>query len=314
MRLVLAKIPALFAPRRVPRWRWGLWFALAVAALATGFSIRERMGRYSLAAAPEAAIDGRIGGGTLVIAGGGELPNQIRQKFVELAGGAKARIVVLPAVRTSDELERNYVESWKTFGVNQVRVLRTTDRAEAERNEFSAALEDADGVWIGGGSQTSLVNWYGGTPVERRIKRLLDRGGVVGGTSAGAAVMSGLMIAGGRDGRTLSQGFGLWPDVVIDQHFLKRNRWRRLQYALSTRPELTGLGIDEDTALVVERKTGRFVVLGKSYVTICVPEDGARPARVEFLKAGDLTTLAELRAGVELGPSPTEFDAFLLGE
>lgn len=303
-----------FLRRRVPLWRWAVWGLCALAALVAAFAVRGRMERFVVAAAPEAAIDGRTSGGTLVIAGGGELPNQIHQKFVELAGGPKSRIVVVPAVSVDESLATRYVESWKAFGAGDVRVLHTTSRTEADDSAFSVTLETATAVWIGGGSQSSLTAWYGGTLVERRIRQVLDRGGVVGGTSAGAAVMSEVMIAGGRDGSALARGFGLWPGVVIDQHFLRRNRWGRLQQVLSLRPELTGIGIDEETALVVERGRGRFLVLGKSYAVVCMPQTDSQRGRIEFLKSGDLVDLVSLREGTELGLNPTELESLLMGE
>jgi cyanophycinase len=303
-----------FWRRRVPRWRWALWSICGIAALVAAFAIRDRMGRFAAASTPEDLITGKVAGGTLVIAGGGELPLQIQQKFVELAGAQKARIVIIPAVKVDEPLREHYLAAWKAMQPADVQVLHTTDRAEADSPEFSAMLEEATGVWIGGGSQTSLVTWYGGTLVEKRIRALLDRNGIVGGTSAGAAIMSERMIAGGRDGRNLSRGFGLWPGVVVDQHFMRRNRWARLYQAIAAGEPLTGIGIDEETAIIVERGTGKFVVLGKSYVMATVVASDSQPIRIEIMKSGDMAILSDLQEGRPLGPNPTDFDSLLIGE
>ncbi|MCC7421757.1 MAG: cyanophycinase [Planctomycetaceae bacterium] len=303
-----------FWRRRVPRWRWAVWSILGIVALVSAFTIRDRMSRFAAASTPEDLINGKVSGGTLVIAGGGELPMQVQQKFVELAGAQKARIVVIPAVKLDESLREHYLAAWKAMQPADVQVLHTTDRAEADDPAFSAVLDEATGVWIGGGSQTSLVTWYGRTLVEKRIRAVLERNGVVGGTSAGAAIMSERMIAGGRDGRNLSRGFGLWPGVVVDQHFMRRNRWARLYQAIASGEPLTGIGIDEETAIIVERGTGKFVVLGKSYVMAMVAAIDSQPIRIEILKSGDMAHLSDLKEGRPLGPSPTDFDSLLIGE
>ena len=124
---------------------------------------------------------------------------------------------------------------------------------------------------------------------------MLDRGGVIGGTSAGAAVMTRVMIASGRTEAVLSRGFDLLPGAVVDQHFLKRNRARRLLGVVASHRDLIGFGIDEGTTLVVSPRTGRLRVLGDSYVLACTADGATGGARFEFLKAGDETDLGGLR-------------------
>ena len=150
-----------------------------------------------------------------------------------------------------------------------------------------------------------LTRAYLGTEVERQLKSLLTRGGVLAGTSAGAAVMSGVMIAGGvapkrtsRKSSTSSQG------AVIDQHFLKRNRLPRLIGVLSTHPNLVGLGIDEQTALVVDVQEHHLSVIGDSYVVACVPDSQHNSVSVKFLKSGDQTAFSDLK--VPSADEPTQ--------
>jgi len=131
--------------------------------------------------------------------------------------------------------------------------------------------------------------------VEKQLKALLARGGVIGGTSAGAAVMSGVMIAGGRTKADVSQGFDFISEAVIDQHFRKRNRMERLIGVLSTHPNLVGLGIDEETALVVDVQEHHLSVIGDSYVVACVPDSQNKSVQVKILKSGDQTDLTDLK-------------------
>ena len=157
--------------------------------------------------------------------------------------------------------------------------LHTRSRDEANDPEFCRPLADATGVWIGGGKQLALTNAYLGTEVERQLKALLDRGGVIGGTSAGAAVMTRVMIASGRTEAVLSRGFDLLPGAVIDQHFLKRNCARRLLGVVASHRDLIGFGIDEGTTLVISPRTGRLRVLGDSYVLACIADGATGGAR-----------------------------------
>ncbi len=237
-------------------------------------------------------------GGKLVICGGGKLPQQIRDQFCSLAGGSKARIVVIPtATARADHIEylNHVLDDWRACGVGSIRLLHTRSREEANDPAFVKPLAEATGVWLTGGDQTFLTQAYLDTLVEQQLKALLSRGGVIGGTSAGAAVMSGVMIAGGQTKADVSQGFDFISGAVIDQHFLKRNRVERLVGVLSSHPNLVGLGIDEQTALVVDVREHHLSVIGDSYVVACVPDSQNRSVRLKFLKSGDQTDLADLK-------------------
>ena len=140
---------------------------------------------------------------------------------------------------------------------------------------------------------------------------------MIGGTSAGAAVMSNVMIAGGHERPVMGHGFDLIPGAVIDQHFVKRNRIRRLQSALQLHPELVGFGIDEGTALIYGVQSGRFRVLGQSCVVACVPKLNSEQRtefHFEFLNAGDEFDIERLRRGDPVPPTYVDLDAILLGD
>jgi cyanophycinase len=238
----------------------------------------------------------RTRSGVLVICGG-KLTTSIQRRFVALAGGPAARLVIITTGHQTPvgREEPIYEKRWDEFDddVKSLDFFNARSRAEADDPEIVAPFRNATGVWIEGGKQSIIADRYLGTAVERNLKEILDRGGVVGGHSAGAAVMSKVMISGGRENAGLARGFDLLPGFVIDQHFLKRNRFKRLRGVLKKFPDLVGLGIDEETAVVVENK--RMHVIGESYAVACLPDSSPRSGAVEFLKEGDETDLASLR-------------------
>lgn len=211
--------------------------------------------------------------GTLIICGGGALPEPILARFVELAGNKEARLVLIPtaSARADEPGSDRWTTAWQDFPVASLDILHTRSRELADESEFSRVLTTATGVWISGGSQSRLADAYAGTLVEKRIRQLLARGGVVGGSSAGAAIMSKTMIASGNPRPVIRKGLGLMADVIIDQHFSQRNRRPRLEHALMTHRELIGMGIDESTA--VEVRGRKALVLGKNSVFFLVPSN-----------------------------------------
>jgi cyanophycinase len=248
---------------------------------------------------PETAPVRRLAppGGALVICGGGAIPERARNRFVELAGGPRARILVIPTAHAiADGTTVNTVlDPWKDKGAASVQLFHTRSHEMANDVEFVRPLTEATGVWFGGGRQSYLIDAYLGTEVERQLTALLDRGGVIGGNSAGAAVMTRVMITGGRTTASVGQGFDFFPGAVVDQHFLKRNRLGRLLSVLSDHPDLIGLGIDERTALVVNVRSRILNVIGDSYVVACVPGPVGHPARLEILKPGDEANFSHLK-------------------
>ena len=246
--------------------------------------------------------------GSLVLCGGGKLPDAVRDKFIELAGGEKGRLVIIPTASGDDTVNEDAQEVaaiWDARKPASVTILHTRARDEANDPAFVEPIKHATGVWITGGKQSQIAAAYSGTLVEKELHALLDRGGVVGGTSAGAACQSRVMIVRGKVHAT--PGLGLIPGAIVDQHFLVRDRKPRLLEALALHPGLFGAGIDEGTALVVHGRLLRC--LGDSTVTICHAASGGRDAKEVVLKSGDASDLTMARRAARdrtLPPFPPE--------
>lgn len=236
--------------------------------------------------------------GALVIVGGGGFPDDIRNCFLQLAGGKSGRLVIIPTASEQADRTHRYpsYEYWQTQGLASVSMLHTLDPKKANDPTFVKPLTEATAAWLDGGDQTRLANAYRGTAVEKELRKLLTRGGVIGGTSAGASVMSDIMITGGNPDAHVSEGFGLLSNVVIDQHFQNRKRRQRLLRVLAIHRECLGLGIDEATAVVVKGHT--FTVLGKANVTVCLPPTEHDKDSVRLLKSGDVDDLHQLSKNV----------------
>ncbi len=232
--------------------------------------------------------------GSLVLCGGGTLPDVIREKFIELAGGKSARLVIIPTASGDDTVDddaQDVADLWRSREPASVTIIHTRRRDVADSPPFVEPIRHATGVWITGGRQSQIAATYSGTLVEKELAALLGRGGVVGGTSAGAACQSRVMIVRGEVHGT--PGLGLIPGAIVDQHFLARDRKARLRDALEAHPGLVGLGIDEGTALIVRGREMRC--LGESTVTICLAAAGGRPARDVELKSGQVSDYTMFR-------------------
>jgi cyanophycinase len=246
--------------------------------------------------------------GSLVICGGGKLPDAVRDQFIELAGGEKARLVIIPTASGDDTVDDDAQEVaaiWDARKPASVTILHTRARDEANSPAFVEPIKHATGVWITGGKQSQIAAAYSGTLVEQELHRLVDRGGVVGGTSAGAACQSRVMIVRGKVHET--PGLGLIPGAIVDQHFLARDRKTRLLEALALHPGLFGVGIDEGTALIVHGRSLRC--LGDSTVTICHAASRGRDEKDVVLKSGDASDLTMARRTARdrtLPPFPPE--------
>lgn len=235
--------------------------------------------------------------GSLVICGGGELPAPVINRFLELAGGRKARLVIIPtAGAQADEVDSETIlRPWIKRAPRSVtlELLHTRSRTEADDSGFVEALRHATGVWFEGGDQSRIAEAYVGTRVEKELHALLGRGGVIGGTSAGAAVLSRVMIAKGHPVAVVGRGFDILPGAVIDQHFVARSRLPRLRGVLENHGGLVGLGIDEGAAAIVTGRTLR--VTGRSTVTVCLAAGAGRPARETVLRPGSVADWTALR-------------------
>ncbi len=201
--------------------------------------------------------------------------------FVAAAGGDQARIAVIP---TASSLGREVVEVYdalfRTLGAADVVAIRPESREDAHDPALVAELEAATGIFMTGGNQLKLSALVSGTPLGEAIRAAHRRGVVVAGTSAGASIQSSHMVAFGGPGATPKQrmtqvaaGLGLLESTVIDQHFDQRNRYGRLLMIVAQSPQLLGLGVDEDTAAVVEDVDGHEVmrVVGRGAVTVFDP-------------------------------------------
>jgi len=250
------------------------------------------------AAAGKEAKAGPSVAGSLVIVGGGTMPKSVRDRYLELAGGKKARIVVIPTASERGHKTGQFssYDYWKTQGAESVVLMHTLDRKKADEATFVKPLTDATAVWLGGGDQSRLTTTYHGTAVEKELHKVLARGGVIGGTSAGASAMSVLMIASGNPVAQTGEGFGLLENVVIDQHFQNRNRLKRLQGVVEKNSHYLGLGIDEGTAVVVKGQTA--MVLGDANVRVCLPPTVRKLPGVQVLKSGQEIDLGALRLAV----------------
>lgn len=232
--------------------------------------------------------------GTLFICGGGPLPATLIDRFFELAGGNSARVMIVTTASTTagtPELEERYVH-WRTRPHASIDFFHTRDKLEADNPAFCQKLMDATGVWFAGGNQNLVTEAYRGTYAEKMFHGVLQRGGVVGGTSAGAAIMSQAMIAGGKTEPVMSAGLGFLSGAIIDQHFRKRNREDRLKLAVQQHPGHVGIGIDESTALIVRGRS--MEVMGDSDVTLCLAPSPHRPATEIRLPHGGKDDLIKL--------------------
>ena len=234
----------------------------------------------------EASAQAGVARGTLQIVGGGSQPRELVEHFVALAGGrGKARIVVFAMASASGERSGEAkANDFRELGAEARNVWITRDQADLD--SVVALLDGATGVWFGGGDQNRLTKALRGSKVEAAIRARYAGGAVVGGTSAGAAVLSQVMITGDerRPGGTrpdttldwvtidranvvVDSGFALVDDAIIDQHFVRRKRHNRLVSLVLERAPHLGVGIDEGTALLVH-PDGRWTVQGASVVVI----------------------------------------------
>lgn len=211
--------------------------------------------------------------GTCLVIGGGRLDTEIYEAFRDLAGGQEAKIVIIPTASEDRFIQREgYQDRTKSpfekVGLSHLTILHTRDPKEADNDAFIAPLQEADGVWFVGGRQWRLVDAYGGTQTEAALRTVLERGGVIAGTSAGATIQGSYLARGDSQTNTImmgdhEEGFSYISNVAIDQHLLARNRQFDLFEILEKHPHLLGIGLDEGTAIVVQKDLAK--VIGRSY-------------------------------------------------
>ena len=246
--------------------------------------------------------------GSLLLVGGGVTP-EIGRQFIALAGGVEVPMVVIPTAGGTAEYSQQTPVSQllRQLGAKQVEVVHTNDRELASSLDFVQPLVTAKGVFFEGGRQWRLVDAYQGTRTEQMFWQVLERGGVIGGSSAGATIQGSFLARGDTRHNQImvgdhQQGFGFLKNVTVDQHTLARNRHYDMFQILQERPELLGLSIDEMTGIVVAGD--QFEVIGESYVLVY---DGGFWSRegwsmkklppsnslFYFLKAGDRYDMAK---------------------
>ena len=230
-----------------------------------------------IAAAPCYAQSTRVGParGSVLVVGGGSLGPDVLGKFVELAGGPDALIIDVPTAGGDSVYAADWqgTRSLKQAGARHVVVLHTIDKRLADSDSFAAVIGRAGGVWFEGGRQWHLVDSYAGTKTEKAFHALLARGGVVGGSSAGASILASYLLRGAREGNAVimapgyEKGFAFLRGVAIDQHVVARERLPDLADSLMPRhPELLGISEDEGTAWFVRGDTAEIIGRNKAFV------------------------------------------------
>jgi cyanophycinase len=215
---------------------------------------------------------------TLIIIGGHEDRSNNKVILSEVArrvGSGKLVVTTVAMANGTDQLFEQYDKAFRSLGVKHLYHLEINARQEATLPNKVRILDDATGVFFTGGDQIKITSQIGDTPIFERIREIYDDGGVIAGTSAGAAVMSETMLVEGGDEQShvigasvrMAPGLGLMDGVIVDQHFMERGRFGRLLGAVAQNPKNIGIGIDEQTAIVVERGNG-FYVLGSGAVYV----------------------------------------------
>jgi len=224
----------------------------------------------------------------------------ILKRFVELCGGNKANIVVIPTASRLADTGSLYVELFEKMGAAKVDFMQLKSRKDCERPSFLERLDDVTGIFITGGNQLRLSTIVGGTPFADKLRYLNAHYVHVAGTSAGAAILPEHMIAGGDSGPTptqagvtLTPGLGFINTVVIDQHFRERDRLGRLLTALAYNPYACGIGIDEDTAAFIG-PDGVLEVVGSGGITVVDPSELEYSSIAEIRK-GEVVSLTNVR-------------------
>jgi cyanophycinase len=228
------------------------------------------------AMSPSRVVEGEERGWIVPIGGAEEKENdpRILKRFVELCGGKDANLVVIPTASQLADTGDRYQKLFTGLGASEVGVLDFDMRRDTEEKNRLQRLDRATGIFFTGGNQLRLSTMLGGTPVAQRIRALNAHGVHVGGTSAGASILSEHMIAFGKEGLSptagsvrLAPGLGLTNRFIIDQHFSQRDRLGRLMAALAYNPYAVGIGLDEDTAAFI-RPDNTVEVEGSGSVTV----------------------------------------------
>ena len=243
--------------------------------------------------------------GTLIIVGGGGSPRGMTSEFIQLAGGVKnAKLVYIPCSESEDVGDRHgLVQRWKRAGVKHATFIHTKDRNQANSDEdFLKPLREATGIYFGGGRQWNFSDSYYGTEAHKLMKKVLERGGVIAGSSAGASIQGRYLARATPIGNSKIRAFGyergglgFLDGVAIDQHFSQRNRFRDMTGLMKRYPQLLGIGIDEATAIVVQKSKAE--VIGRGEVHFYDHTEQVPEGKLDYvsLSAGSTYDLAKRR-------------------
>jgi len=243
------------------------WFYVVIILLSCSCGQKEEIQKYE-SLGPE--------NGSLVIVGGSLSDSSIYARFLELAGGPDAPVVIIPTAGTDEDLyEQDGIEKIKKrftdHNFRNISILHTRDSAEANTEAFVKPIREASGVWFTGGRQWRTADSYLHTLTHQELFNLLDRGGVIGGSSAGASIQGSYLVRGDTKTNVVmmgdhEEGLGFITNIAIDQHLLALNRHFDIFEILNTHPELLGIGLNENTAIFVQGN--EFEVIGESYVAV----------------------------------------------
>ena len=220
---------------------------------------------------PAEIVQPNVENGTLLIVGGGGMPKGLFDEFIELAGGKNAKLIYVPCSEAETVPRSRLVSSWRRK-VASAHMLHTKDRTKADTDEeFLKHLSEATGIWFGGGRQWNFVDSYYGTKAHQLMLDVLDRGGVVGGSSAGASIQGEYLARANPVANFdimapgYERGLGFISGVAIDQHFSQRRRHKDMSQLVDTYPQLLGIGLDEATAIVVQKSEAKVVGRGRVF-------------------------------------------------
>ena len=218
--------------------------------------------------------------GKLIIIGGGSIPDSLFSFFANYMGGKDQPIVYIPTATTDEEYiqKGEHLIKFSSRGFTNLSTIHTRNKKEADDPKNIALMRNAKGLYFGGGDQQLIANAYAGTKLYDEFIALLNRGGVIMGTSAGATIMGSLMVGGdARDDISkkyaFNPAFSFMTNTALDQHVLARNRQFDLISVVEYYPGTLGIGMDESTAIIVE--AGQFKVWGNSYAMLYDPKDWA---------------------------------------
>ncbi len=250
--------------------------------------------------------------GPLIVIGGHEDKSGDRTILRAVAERLRGRRLVVATIASQipEEYFEEYSRVFRDLGVDDVQELYVAERSQASDPAKLACFEGAGGVFFTGGDQLRIASQIGDTPVDAAVREVWRNDGVIAGTSAGASAMSDVMLTGGASGEShrvgdlhMAAGLGLVPQVVIDQHFAERGRIGRLLGAVSQNPRMLGIGVDENTAFILEDRSLRVIGEGAIYII-----DGADISHSNITEGADANVLSVYDVRVHVLSAGDEFD------